>query len=100
MIVPTYETSTKDLQEQLNKSEERYRIRSKAYNNILLENAQLEEEKEDLQRKIDKAKKILNANTHTENIYEALCNLLLDDNYKYEICDEELLEILKGDSNE
>ena len=48
-----------------------------------------------LQSKIDKVKRILNANTHVENIYHALCNLLLDEEYKYEIDNEELLDILK-----
>ena len=49
-----------------------------------------------LQSKIDKAKKILNANTHVENIYRALCNLF-DEEYQYEIDNEELNKILNED---
>ena len=49
-----------------------------------------------LQSKIDKVNKILNANTHVENIYHALCNLF-DEEYQYEIDNEELNKILKED---
>ena len=49
-----------------------------------------------LQSKIDKANRILNANTHVENIYHALCNLF-DEEYQYEIDNEELNKILKED---
>ncbi len=49
-----------------------------------------------LQSKIDKVNRILNANTHVENIYHALCNLF-DEKYQYEIDNEELNDILKED---
>ena len=49
-----------------------------------------------LQSKIDKTNRILNANTHVENIYHALCNLF-DEEYQYEIDNEELNKILKED---
>ena len=49
-----------------------------------------------LQSKIDKANRILNANTHVENIYHALCNLF-DEEYQYEIDNDELNDILKED---
>ena len=51
---------------------------------------------ENLQSKIDKVNRILNANTHVENIYLALCNLF-DEEYQYEIDNEELNKILKED---
>lgn len=49
-----------------------------------------------LQSKIDKVNRILNANTHVENIYHALCNLF-DEEYQYEIDNDELNDILKED---
>lgn len=51
-----------------------------------------------LQSKIDKVNRILNANTHIENIYHALCNLF-DKEYQYEIDNEELNKILKEVEN-
>lgn len=56
----------------------------------------LKQDKDNLQSKIDKAKRILDANTHVENIYHALCNLF-DEEYQYEIDNEELNKILKED---
>lgn len=60
------------------------------------ERKEYKEKCEYLQSKIDKVNKILNANTHVENIYHALCNLF-DEEYQYEIDNEELNDILKGD---
>lgn len=67
-----------------------------AFNQLKDDYRQLFAINDDLQSKIDKAKRILNANTHVENIYHALCNLF-DKEYQYEIDNEELNEILKGD---
>lgn len=50
----------------------------------------------EMKDKIDKAIKILDADTHVENIYYALCNLF-DEEYQYEIDNEELNKILKGE---
>lgn len=63
---------------------------------ISLEKVSLEQKNNNLQSKIDKANRILNANTHVENIYHALCNLF-DEEYQYEIDNEELNKILKED---
>ncbi len=49
-----------------------------------------------LQSKIDKANRILNANTYVENIYYALSNLF-DEEHQYEIDNDELNNILKED---
>ena len=62
------------------------------YDNILY---YLEKYK-NLQSKIDKVNRILNANTHVENIYHSLCNLF-DEEYQYEIDNDELNDILKVD---
>ena len=61
---------------------------------LSLETQEYEDKINNLQSKIDKVNKILNANTHVENIYHALCNLF-DEEYQYEIDNEELNKILK-----
>lgn len=61
---------------------------------LMQDNKSLENYINNLQSKIDKVNKILNANTHVENIYHALCNLF-DEEYQYEIDNEELNDILK-----
>lgn len=56
-------------------------------------------EQDDYKSKIEKVNKLLNANTHVENIYHGLCNLF-DETYQYEIDNEEILNILEGGNNE
>lgn len=63
------------------------------------ENGQLRTELNTLKSKIEKVNKLLNANTHIENIYHGLCNLF-DETYQYEIDNEEILNILEGGNNE
>ena len=53
-------------------------------------------QRKEMRNKLNKVEKILNANTHIENIYHALSNLF-DKEYQYEIDNEELNEILKED---
>lgn len=60
------------------------------------ENEHLRTELNSTKSKIEKTNKLLNANTHIENIYHGLCNLF-DETYQYEIDNEEILNILEGD---
>lgn len=53
-------------------------------------------QRKEMRNKLNKVEKIINANTHVENIYHAISNLF-DKEYQYEIDNEELNEILKED---
>lgn len=59
------------------------------------ENEHLRTELNSTKLKIEKTNKLLNADTHIENIYHGLCNLF-DETYQYEIDNEEILNILNG----
>lgn len=63
------------------------------------ENEQLRTELNSTKSKIEKTNKLLNVDTHIENIYHGLCNLF-DETYQYEIDNEEILNILEGGNNE
>lgn len=63
------------------------------------ENEQLRTELNSIKSKIEKVNKLLNANTHIENIYHGLCNLF-DETYQYEIDNKEILNILEGNNDE
>lgn len=69
---------------------------TESWNKAISTFSELENKINNLQFKIDKVNRILNANTHVENIYHALCNLF-DEEYQYEIDNEELNKILKED---
>lgn len=62
------------------------------------ENEHLRTELNTTKSKIEKVNKLLNANTHIENIYHGLCNLF-DDTYQYEIDNKEILNILNGEND-
>lgn len=62
------------------------------------ENEQLRTELNTTKSKIEKTNKLLNANTHIENIYYGLCNLF-DETYQYEIDNKEILNILNGEND-
>lgn len=62
------------------------------------ENEHLRTELNSTKSKIEKVNKLLNANTHIENIYHGLCNLF-DETYQYEIDNEEILNILEGNND-
>lgn len=69
------------LLEELYHSEEKFRIRSKSYNNILLENTQLTEEKEELIKYLEqqienekKVQKFLYENENTKLVEKAKVN--------------------------
>lgn len=62
------------------------------------ENEHLRTELNSTKSKIEKVNKLLNANTHIENIYHGLCNLF-DETYQYEIDNEEILNILNGEND-
>jgi len=55
----------------------------------------MNEKLDELQQKNDKVCKLLKANANVESIFRALCNLLLDEEYKFEIENEELKKILE-----
>ena len=63
------------------------------------ENEHLRTELNTTKLKIEKTNKLLNANTHIENIYHGICNLF-DEAYQYEIDNEEILNILEGNNDE
>lgn len=69
---------------------------TESWNKAISTFSELQDKINNLQSKIDKINRILNANTHVENIYHALCNLF-DEEYQYEIDNEKLNEILKED---
>lgn len=82
---------------QKNEAQKRYYRKNKEYyKNYNKEHNFYKDKCVILQSKIDKVNRILNANTHVENIYHALCNLF-DEEYQYEIDNEELNKILKVD---
>lgn len=62
---------------------------------LSLEKIMLKEKNEKLQSKIDKTIKILNADTCVENCYKGFYNLLINDDFNYEIDNDEINNILR-----
>lgn len=75
------------------------KIYSKRIDELKEENEHLRTELNSTKLKIEKTNKLLNADTHIENIYHGLCNLF-DETYQYEIDNEEILNILEGNNDE